>query len=158
MGHPQNFSVSLISTVLDLKKDFLWLEAVSLSSSVDMRARGGRNCTPTSSLLEFVRILMNFFRFFLIFEIFFLVLKKQSKVMKFGYVLAKRLGSTLMKFLDNRSKRFANTSQTFFDKQGFQKLDENLNKIIRFRTKWKNQVWLKKSYVTGFLLNHFFFY
>ena len=48
--------------------------------------------------------------------------------MKFGYVLAKRLGITLKKFLDNRSKRFANTSQTFFDKRGFQKLDKNLKK------------------------------
>ena len=77
-----------------------------------MRARGGRREEG---------ILMNFFRFFLIFEIFFLVLRKRSKVTEFGYVFVKRLGTTLKKFLDNRSKRFANTSQTFFDKRGFQK-------------------------------------
>ena len=95
---------------------------------------------------------------FLIFEIFFLVLKKRSKVTKFGYVFAKRLyalhsracetlwsareivsvalsverethweyvSHCLKKFLDNRSKRFANTTQTFFDKRGFQKLGKN---------------------------------
>ena len=72
------FSVSLISTMLDLNKDFRWLEAVS-SSSVDMRAREGRNCTPTALLLEFVWILMNFFRFFLIFEIFFFSFEQTMK-------------------------------------------------------------------------------
>ena len=49
---------------------------------------------------------MNFFGFFLISEIIF----------------AKRLRSTLKKFLDNRSKRFENTTQTLFDEQDFQKL------------------------------------
>ena len=68
------------------------------------------------------RICSNTYEFFHIFfnlRNFFLVSKKRSEVTKFGNVLAKRLGTTLKEFLDNRSKRFANTSQTFFDKQGF---------------------------------------
>ena len=52
--------------------------------------------------------------------------------MKFGYVFAKRLGTTLKKFLYNRSKRFANTTQTFFHKRGSQKLEENLKKFKWF--------------------------
>ena len=54
--------------------------------------------------------------------------------MKYGYVFAKRLRSTLNKFLDNRSKRFANTTRIFFDKRGFQKLEKNLDKFICIRT------------------------
>ena len=54
---------------------------------------------------------MNFFRFFSNFRNFCLALKKRSKVTKFEYVFAKRLGTTLKKFLDNRSKRFANTTR-----------------------------------------------
>ena len=53
------------------------------------------------------------------------VSKKRSKVTKFGYVFAKRLSTTLKKFLDNRSKRFENTSQTVFDKRGVQKFEKN---------------------------------
>ena len=71
---------------------------------------------------------MNFFRFFLIFEMFFLVLKKRSKFTKFGHVFAKRLRMTLKKSLDNLSKRFANTTQTFFDNRGCQKFKKNLKK------------------------------
>ena len=71
--------------------------------------------------------------FFLILD-FFLVLKKRSKVQKFGYVFAKRLHSTLKKFLVTRLKRFTNTTQTFFDKRGFQKLEKNLKKFICIRT------------------------
>ena len=52
--------------------------------------------------------------------------------MKFGYVFAKRLGTTLKKFLYNRSKRFANMTQTFFHKRGSQKLEENLKKFKWF--------------------------
>ena len=66
---------------------------------------------------------------------FSLVLKKQSIVTKFGYFFAKRLRTTLRMFLDNRSKRFANTSQNFFDKRGFQKLDKNQKKFICI---WRN--------------------
>ena len=73
---------------------------------------------------------MNFFRFFSNLRIFFIVLKKRSKVTKFGYVFAKRFRTILKKFLDNRSKRFANTDQTFFDKRGFQILLKNLKKFI----------------------------
>ena len=44
--------------------------------------------------------------------------------MKFRHVFAKRLRTTLMKFLDYRSKRFPNKTQTFFDKRRFQKLEK----------------------------------
>ena len=54
--------------------------------------------------------------------------------MKFGHVLAKRLRTTLKKFLDNRLKRFANTTQRFFGKQGFQKKEKNLKKFVCIRT------------------------
>ena len=67
---------------------------------------------------------MNFSRFFSNLRIFFLVLKKRSKFTKFRYVSAKRLRTTFKKFLDNRSKRFANTTQAFFEKRGFQKLEK----------------------------------
>ena len=49
VGHFQNFFVSLISILLNLNWGFRRLESVS-QSSVDMRARGGYNCTPTTSL------------------------------------------------------------------------------------------------------------
>ena len=69
---------------------------------------------------------MNFFRFFfLIFEIFVISFEKVIKSRNLD-VVAKSLRTTLKKFLDNRSKRFANTTQTFFDKRGFQKLEKNL--------------------------------
>ena len=93
-----------------------------------MRARGRRNYTPTASLFEFVRIHMNFIKFFSNLRNFFLILKKRSKVTKFGYVFAKRLGTTRKNFPNHRSKRFANKTPTFFDKRGFQKLEKNLKK------------------------------
>ena len=99
-----------------------------------MRARGGRNCTPTASFFEFVPILMNVSDFFLIFETFFFSFERTTKSREIWICFRKRLGTTLKKFLDNRSKRFANTSQTFFDKRGLQKLDKNLKKIICIRT------------------------
>ena len=49
-------------------------------------------------------------------------------------VFAKKIRIALVKFLDNRSKRFAKTTQTFFDKRGFHKLEKNLKKFIYFRT------------------------
>ena len=72
--------------------------------------------------------------------------------MKFGYIFAKRLRTTLEKFLDSRSKRFANTTQTFFDKRSFQKLEKNL-KIFRQIDK---SILAKKNYVTGFFVDQFF--
>ena len=73
---------------------------------------------------------------------FFRFLKKRSKGTKFGYVFAKRLRTTLNKFLDNnRSKRFTNTTQIFFDKQSFQKLE----KIDMYLDKLTNQFWLKQK-------------
>ena len=61
----------------------------------------------------------DFLRFFLIFEIFFFSFEKTIKSHEILTVFAERLRTTLNKFLDNRSKRFANTTQTFFDKRGF---------------------------------------
>ena len=51
---------------------------------------------------------------------------------------------------------FANTTQTFFDKQGFQKLEKNLKKIHMYSDKLANRFWLKKITSLGFLLNNFF--
>ena len=36
----------------------------------------------------------------------------------------------LKKFLGNLLKRFANTTQVFFDNRSFQKLEENLKKFL----------------------------
>ena len=58
----------------------------------------------------------------------------------------KRLRNTLKKFLDNRSKWFANTTQIFFDKQGFQKLLKNLKIFICIWTNW--QINFEKKKVT----------
>ena len=80
------------------------------------------------------RIHMNFLAFFSNLRNFLLVLKERSKDTKFGYVFAKRLRTTLKKFLDNLSERFANTTQTFFEKWDFQKLEKNLKKFIHLRT------------------------
>ena len=76
---------------------------------------------------------MNFLDFFLIVEIFF-CFEKTIKSRNLN-VFAKRLRTTLKEFLDNRSKLFANTTQTFFDKRGFRKLLKNLNKFVCQRQK-----------------------
>ena len=49
-------------------------------------------------------------------------------------VFAKRLGTKLKKFLDNRSKRFANKTQIFLDKRDLQKLEKNLKKFTCIQT------------------------
>ena len=145
---------------------------------------------------------MNVFRFFLIFEFFFIMFLKNDQVTKFKYRVSqivakcvKRRQSrektkfwnkikfpvlnkilrvftvfpgfpvqltpwnifswkdyTLMKFLDNRTKRFANTTKTFFDKRDFQKLKKNREKFICIRTNWQIDFGWKESYVTGFLV------
>ena len=59
--------------------------------------------------------------------------------MKFGCVFTKRLRTSLKKFLHNQSKRFANTTQTFFDKWGFQKLEKKSEKIHMYSDKLTNQ-------------------
>ena len=46
----------------------------------------------------------------------------------------KKIHTILKKLLDNRWKRFANTTQKFFDKRGFQKLEKNLKKFTCIRT------------------------
>ena len=56
-------------------------------------------------------------------KFFFLVYTKRSNVTKFQHVFVKRLRNTLKKLLDSRTKWFANTTQTFFDKRSFQKLE-----------------------------------
>ena len=70
--------------------------------------------------------------------------------MKFGYVFAKRLRTILKKFLDNRSKRFANTTQIFFDKWGFQKSEKKSGKIYMHLDKLTNHFYV------SFSLNNFF--
>ena len=77
--------------------------------------------------------------------------------MKFGYVFAKILRTTLKKFLGNRSKRFANTTRRFYDKRNFQKLEKNLKKIHTYSDKLTNQFWLKKVTLYVFLLKIFYF-
>ena len=67
---------------------------------------------------------MNFFRFFSNLRNFLLVLTKRSKVTKFGYDFATRLRTALKKSLNNRLKRFANSTQKFVDKRSFQKLEK----------------------------------
>ena len=58
------------------------------------------------------------------------------------------------KKLDNRSKQFANTTQTSLDERGFQKLE----KSYMYSDKLTNQFRLKKSYVTGLFLQRFIFF
>ena len=82
--------------------------------------------------------------FFYSSKFFFLVLIKRSKDTKFRHVFEKRLRATLKKYLDNRSKRFANTTQTFFDKRGFQKLEKNLKKFICIQINWQINFGKKK--------------
>ena len=53
--------------------------------------------------------------------------------MKLTYVFVKRLRTALKKFLGNRSKRFANTTQRFFDKRDFGKLEKKSEKIHRVK-------------------------
>ena len=105
------------------------------------------------NLSEYIWIFSDFFLTFEFF--FFLVLKKLSKVAKFGYVFAQRLRTTLKKFLDNRSKFFANMTRTFVDKRGFPKLEKKLKQFM-FSDKLTNQFWLKKSYITVFHSKTFF--
>ena len=96
---------------------------------------------------------MNFCRFFAKFSVLVL---KNDEVTKFRTVFAKRLSTALKKFLDNRSKRFANTTQTFFNKRGFQKLEKNLNKFICIRTKIRT-IWIKKELRYRFFCWRIFF-
>ena len=90
---------------------------------------------------EFFQIFFNFRNFVFSFE-----------KTKFGYIFAKRIRTTLKKFLDNRSKGFEISTQTFSDKRGFQSLEKNLKKFVFIRTNW-----LRKSYVTSFFVEQFFF-
>ena len=77
---------------------------------------------------------MNCFRFFSNFWIFFtfeLRIKNHEILICFR---KKTIRTTLKKFLDNRSKRFGNTTQTFFDKRRFRKLEKKSEKIHIYRT------------------------
>ena len=106
---------------------------------------------------QFGRIHMNFIRFFSNLRIFFLVLKKRLNVTKYACIFAKRLHTTLKKFLDNRSRRFANTTQIFFDKRGFQKLEKNWKSLF-VSGKIDESILAKKKLRYPFFTKHFFFY
>ena len=68
-----------------------------------------------------------------------------------GYVYAKRLCNTLKKILNYWWERFANTTQRFFVKRDFQKLEKHLKKLIVIRTNWKiNFGWKKLRYQFSF--------
>ena len=101
---------------------------------------------------------INFFIFFSNLRNFFLVLKERSKVTKLEYVFTRRLHTTLKKILDNWSKQFANPTQTFFDKRGFQKLEKNLRKIHMYSDKLTNKLRLKYNNFTRFFYEEFFFH
>ena len=66
---------------------------------------------------------MNFFRFFFNLRNFFFNFEKTIESHEI-FIFFRRLRTRLKKFLDNRSKRFANTTRTFFDKRGFQNLEK----------------------------------
>ena len=72
--------------------------------------------------------------------------------MKFGYVFAKRLRTTLKMFLNNRSEQFANMTQILFDKRSFQKLEKYLNKNSHAFGKIEKNFLVKNIFVI------FFFY
>ena len=106
------------------------------------------------NLSEYIRI---FSDFFLIFEFFFFSFDKTIKINEIWIYFRKILRTRLEKFLNNLSKRFVNTNQTFFNKQGLDKLEKKSGKIHMYSDELKNQFWLKKSYVTGFFVEQFFF-
>ena len=72
-------------------------------------------------------------------------------------VFAKILRTSLKKFLDNRSKRLANTIEIYFDKRSFQKLEKNLKKFICIRQIDKSILAKKNLRPRFFLLKFFFF-
>ena len=78
--------------------------------------------------------------------------------MKFGYVFAKRLRTTLNMFLNNRSEQFANMTQILFDKRSFHKLEKYLKKNSHaFGKIEKNFLVKNKITLPVFLLNNFFY-
>ena len=116
---------------------------------------GNRTFFQPKLICQFVRIHMNFFRFFSNLRNFLLVFTKRSKVAKFGYDFATRLRTALKKYLNNRLKRFANSTQKFVDKRSFQKLEKIWKNSYVFG-KIDNQFWLKKVTLPVFLLNNSF--
>ena len=86
---------------------------------------------------------------------FFLVSKKRS-CRKIWISFRKRLRTTLKKFLDNWSKQFANTTQSFFDKRGFQKFRKKSPKILVYSDKFDKSILAKKVTLPVFLLTFFF--
>ena len=93
---------------------------------------------------------MNFFRFFLICEFFFLVLKKRLSHEIWIWFRKKTT------YYTQKISGFVNTTQRFFDKRGFQKLERNLKKFICMRTNRQINFALKKVTLPVFLLNNFF--
>ena len=72
-------------------------------------------------ICQFVRIYVNYFRFFSNLRNFLFSFEKPIKSRNLdGF--AKSLRTTLKKFLNNRSEGFANMTQTFFDKRSFWKI------------------------------------
>ena len=71
--------------------------------------------------------------------------EKMIKNHELWIFFAKTLRTSLKKFLDNQTKLFANTTQTFFDKRGFQKLEKKSKNIHMYSDKLTNQFWLKKN-------------
>ena len=100
-------------------------------------------------------ITCEFFQIFSNLKIFFFFFCRNNRVTKFVYVFVKRLRTALKKFLDNRSKRFADTTQTFFDKQDFQKLGKNRKKFYVFGQIDKSVLSEKKLRYSLFV-EHFF--
>ena len=88
---------------------------------------------------------MNFSRFFLTRFFFF----DDQKLQNLDMFSQKILRTTLKKFLGNRSKRFANTTQKFRDKRNFRKLEKKFLNSYEFRELGK-LISAKKSYVTSF--------
>ena len=77
---------------------------------------------------------MNHSEFLNNFRIYFCSFKKTIESGNLDEFSKKRLRTTVKKFPDNRSKQFAITTQTFFNKRDFQKLEKNLKKFICIRT------------------------
>ena len=63
--------------------------------------------------------------------------------------VAKRIPTTLKKFLGNWSKRFINTTESFLDKWNFRKLETNLKKFMIFG-QINQLIFAENSYVTSF--------
>ena len=101
---------------------------------------------------------MNFFRFFLILEIFFFGFGKTIKSHEIWICFRKKSTHYTKEVLDNRSKWFANTTQLFFDKRCFQKLKKNWKNLYVFGQIDKSICAKKKLRYRFFCWTIFLFY